>query len=678
MRILRLIAFVVGGVLALLVIAVVAIWLLVNPNDYKGRIVTEVRNTTGRDLALPGSIKLSVFPWIALEAGPASLGNPAGFPNGEFVSVQHVALRVRLLPLLHKELQIGRIEIDQLNLNLQKNAAGKGNWEDFGQRASTPAEPARSTGQGGSIFDTLAGVLITHSRVAYGALSVDDLNLDIGNIAQKSSLPMKLSFILDRGPSASALNVSAELMITLDLAAKRYGMSQLNVTGGMKPRSGDTLPFQFTTASANLDLAAQTLRAPQFTAQFANAKLSGSLLGDQLVDKPLFTGSVALEPVALRTLMAQLGSPLPATRDTQAFSRLGLKADFRYGDKSLQLQNLQAKLDDSTLRGSLAVTDLDTYASNFDLALDHIEVDRYRAPLAAAPAPQPQTAAAQPAQLPTSPLRPLDIHGSFDIGSAKFAGLTFSKLSMTMQARDGLIHLFPLKASMYGGQYAGDITYDVRGAIPQLQLNQQLTGIDMAPLLKDAMNSQRLSGHGNATTTLTGHGLDSDALLKSLTGRIALNLSDGAVEGADLSYEIGVAQALLKQQAPPATANTRRTTFDALRLSATVADGLARSDDLIAATAYLRVTGQGTANLLNKAIDIHLTATVLKAPPAAPGADLSPLTLAAIPVAVTGTANDPKVRPDLQGLLKSQLKQKAQELIKGKLNDQLKGLFGTH
>jgi hypothetical protein len=43
-------------------------------------------------------------------------------------------------------------------------------------------------------------------------------------------------------------------------------------------------------------------------------------------------------------------------------------------------------------------------------------------------------------------------------------------------------------------------------------------------------------------------------------------------------------------------------------------------------------------------------------------------------VTVTGTADAPKVRPDLQGLVKSQLQQKAKDLIK----DKLKGLFGTH
>jgi AsmA protein len=677
MRILRLIAFGLGGLIALLLIAVVAVWLLVNPNDYKDRVVRAVKTSTGRELALPGAIKLSVFPWVALELGPASLGNPAGFPDDEFLSVEHVALRVKLLPLLHKDLQIGRIEIDQLNLHLQKNAAGKGNWEDFGHHEpSGPGAQPAANSPVGSMFGSLAGITVTHSRVTYNAFSVSDLNLDVGNVAQQSSLPLKLSFNLDRGPQASPVSVTADLKITLDMAAKRYALNNLSITGAVKPRSGaPALPFQFTTAQADLDLAAQTLRVPNMAAKYASAKMAGSLNGDQILDKPALSGSVALEPVALRELTAQLGVTLPKTRDAKALARLGLKADYRYVDPSVQLQNLDAQLDDSHLRGTLTVTDIGTKASEFALNLDHLDIDRYRAPATVAPLAQP---AAQSAQLPASPLKALDIHGSLAIGGAKFSGLSISNVGITLQAKDGLIHLFPLKAGMYSGQYSGDITYDVRSAIPQLQLTQQLTGVDMAPLLKDYMQSQRLSGHGNATITLAGRGLDSDTLLKSLNGHIELNLADGAVEGADLAYEIGVAQALLKQQAIPAGTDTKRTKFDALKMSAAITNGVAKTDDLIAATSYLRINGQGTASLVSKALDLHLTATILKAPPGSANADLSQLTLAAIPVTISGTADSPKVRPDMQGLIKSQLKQKAQDLIKGKLNDQLKGLFGTH
>ena len=70
----------------------------------------------------------------------------------------------------------------------------------------------------------------------------------------------------------------------------------------------------------------------------------------------------------------------------------------------------------------------------------------------------------------------------------------------------------------------------------------------------------------------------------------------------------------------------------------------------------------------SKAIDYHVVATILKAPPSAQGPELSQLTLVDIPVEIGGTMNDPKVRPDLQGILKSKLKQKLQDTLKDKLH----------
>ncbi|MBK6599875.1 MAG: AsmA family protein [Proteobacteria bacterium] len=77
---------------------------------------------------MPGDLKLSVYPWLALNLGPASIGNPRGFGDAPFATLQHAAVRVKLLPLLRKELEVGRIEIDGLDVRLVQNEDGKGNW----------------------------------------------------------------------------------------------------------------------------------------------------------------------------------------------------------------------------------------------------------------------------------------------------------------------------------------------------------------------------------------------------------------------------------------------------------------------------------------------------------------------------------------------------------------------
>jgi AsmA protein len=73
---------------------------------------------------------------------------------------------------------------------------------------------------------------------------------------------------------------------------------------------------------------------------------------------------------------------------------------------------------------------------------------------------------------------------------------------------------------------------------------------------------------------------------------------------------------------------------------------------------------------------------VLKTPP---GADegTAQLARATIPVKITGTFAEPKIRPDLAGIAKERVKQEiearkeeVQEKVKEKVKDKLKGLFG--
>lgn len=666
---LRIAGYLVAGVAALLVLLLVGVAIFVDPNDYKARIVREVQTTTGRDLTLQGDIKLSVFPWIALQLGPVRLGNPAGFGPEPFVSVQRTSLRVKLLPLLRKRLEVGRIEIEGLDLRLRTNASGKGNWEDLGRKNATPAtatDPQRSAS-----LQSLDGILIKDSRVSYDAITLSRLNLEVGKVAERSTVPVKAEFDLATGPGGTAASLSAAFEATLDSPAQHYTLNGLRLAGALEPNTPrGKVPWKFAAASVDVDIGAQTLKVPAFSAQFGAAQISGAVAGEQIIAAPDLRGSLHLEPLALREFLSQMGVALPKTRDAAALTRLVMSTEFVYARKSVNLEKLAVKLDETQLTGTAAMTSLDTKAMTFDLKVDQIDLDRYLAPKVTGTA----TAKTQPpaSPLPTTAVRSLDAMGALSIGRARVMGMSLSNVQLTLRAGEGLLHLFPLKASLYGGTYTGDITYDAQEAVPKVRVEQAVSSVDMAALLKDGMKSERLSGRGNASTKLTGAGLTSDALIKNLSGRLDLNLADGAVNGVDLWYELNRAQALLKQEAMPSGTDDRRTKFDSFKMSADIAGGVATTKDLTVASQYLRITGAGTVNLSSEAIDYHLIATVLKAPPSAQGSGLSQLTLAEIPVQVTGTASSPKVLPDVQGILKSQLKQKLQNT----LQDKLKGFLG--
>ena len=133
MRMLKVAGYVVGALVALVVLALVAVVLFVDPNDYRDDIAGMVERETGRKLTLTGDLKLSIFPWVALETGAASLSDAPGFGDEPFVSIQEARVSARLLPLLRGKLEVGKVQLTGARVRLITDGQGRDNWADLGE-----------------------------------------------------------------------------------------------------------------------------------------------------------------------------------------------------------------------------------------------------------------------------------------------------------------------------------------------------------------------------------------------------------------------------------------------------------------------------------------------------------------------------------------------------------------
>ena len=195
MRALKRTGIVLGVLVALIALMLIGVRLFVKPNDFKGRIEKAVKDQTGRELHLPGDIKLSVFPWVALEFGPASLSNPAGFPAEPFLRVKHWRCTcaycrccTRNSSRSHRHRRAGPAAAEERQ--------GKGNWEAFGGK-ETPA-PAASGSSIPALRD-LSGVTIKDSRISYQDMVANGVNLSIGRVAAGATTPVSLKTQLTSG-----------------------------------------------------------------------------------------------------------------------------------------------------------------------------------------------------------------------------------------------------------------------------------------------------------------------------------------------------------------------------------------------------------------------------------------------------------------------------------------------
>ena len=720
MRPLRIAAYVAAGLIGLIVIALVLVVMFVDPNDYRDDIAKLVKEKTGRELTLTGDLKLSVFPWIAIETGAASLGDAPGFGPEPFVSIREARVGVRLMPLLSGKIEVGNLKLDGARIRLITDEQGRDNWADLGpsdDQSEKTGTPATSTTE----MPTIAGLEISDAAVVMenrqekSRREVRDFHLKTGRLASGEPFPLALDFVLDQDKTMSAkVKIGATVTADLERNAHRLADPEIDVTVSGQGYPADGVPVQvrakaieadlgkelyrldaltvkttwksdglpaagvpvtFAAQDCAVNLASQTLELVGLDADAAGAHITGSLTGAEILDAPTLKGSLKLDPISLREWLPKLGIDAPKTTDPEVLKQLSFAGNVKLTKASAEVGDIVMKLDDTTLRGMLGVADFASKALRFDLNVDRINADRYLPP--PSETPKAKDAKEPPTEIPVEMLRKLNARGQLAVGEAIFAGMKFTKLRLGVNARDGKARFYPSEASMYGGQYRGDIGIDATANVARVTLDEHVSGVNFAPLFKDMFETQRVSGKGSANIKLAGAGRNTDDIMKSLGGNVDFSVADGALEGADLWYEIRRARAVIKQQAvPERPSGAPRTPFSALTGTGTMKDGVLTNNDLNVAMQYLKVTGQGTVNLPANSLDYRLVTTVLKIPrEGADTAQMQDMVDAQIPVKVSGSLTDPKVRPDVENYLKGEVKKKVEEKIKDTIGDKLKDIF---
>ena len=663
MKSVKILGLIVGGLVVLILIGAFLVSLLVNPNDFKPKIAAVVKDSTGRELILKGDIKLSVFPWVALTLGPASLGNPPGFGDVPFLSFNRAEVRVKLLPLLSKHLEVARVVLDGLDLRLVKKLDGQANWQ-MNEKGDTPKKQPPGSGGGPSI-ESVAGIAVTHGRVSYNQYVIENLDFETGAISGKREVPVSMTLNANRGMAGETFALSAKLHVQENPDTKDLRLGALNVKGIVTRPPNTRLNYEIAAPQLEANLDKQTLSLPEFSMVLGAAKVTGKLSGTKIVDNLHLMGSIALAPLNLKDFVTNFGIALPKTQDPNVLASLSAGTGFSYDAEGATLDNLQIKLDDTTLKGEIKLTTAKTESMKFKLAADRINLDRYRPPPNSTPDPKSAAANQPSSKVATDKSEPVMAEGTFTLAAAHAAGLDFTNLSVTVDMKGNVTHLHPLEAQLYGGKYAGDLTYDARTAAPSISMDEHLSSVDLAQLLANTKAKGRVSGKANVNMKGAARGAGADDIMKTLNGHFDANLANGALDGIDVGYELALAQALINKQPGTSAPNTHKTAFDVFKTSAQITNGIAVTKDLVISSAVLKVVGQGTIDLPTTGIDMTLLTSVMKSASSA---------AVEIPLKVTGLYTAPSVKPDLTELAKGELRQKAQDLLE-KNGFDLKSLF---
>jgi AsmA protein len=159
----KIVAILLGIVILGVVLLAIAVPLLIDPNDYKDELVQAVKEHTGRELKVEGDIDLSIFPWLGVEMEQVSFANAPGFGQEPFAQVASAGVKIKVLPLLSREVVVDTIHMDGLRLNLVTNRTGKTNWDDL-MASDTSASQGGSSGAGIAAL-TVGGIDIRDGEI---------------------------------------------------------------------------------------------------------------------------------------------------------------------------------------------------------------------------------------------------------------------------------------------------------------------------------------------------------------------------------------------------------------------------------------------------------------------------------------------------------------------------------
>ncbi len=405
-----------GGVLGVLIVALLLLPLLLDLNGYKPRIAAEVKKATGRDLAIEGPVTLSLLPVPRLTVGDIRFSNVPGSKNAAMVAVKSVTVRPSVLALLRGALELSELTLVEPRIALEIDAAGKPNWEfpstvaQAGTAASNPGAPMPLS---------LGRLTVENGTVLFNDARAGGLSVSAENVAVTASVgSMDGPYVLVGGATVNG----TPLRIDLGVGARaREGLpTKLALEAG-----GGKLTFDGTISELGPD-----------------AKVSG-------------VASASAESLSafVATLASLAGQPAPAMPPLLA-SKFSFDGGIEASQTRFAARDFKIALAGDGGSGSVAVTLKPTLAVEARLVVPRIDLDRTLAELAA---PSVPPAAGKPA----APAAPTSTGGAslLDVLTAKLsleaAEVVYHKkpvrnVAIELDARGGTIAVPRLAATLPG------------------------------------------------------------------------------------------------------------------------------------------------------------------------------------------------------------------------------------
>jgi uncharacterized protein involved in outer membrane biogenesis len=295
------VAVVVLAFLAL--VGVLVVPRLVDVNRYRPQVAALLESETGKPVRI-GRLELTLFPHLAIQVDDFAMGNPKGFPPGDFFKAQRIYALLQAGPLWHRKIVIQSLIVEGPVIHLISNAAGHWNYEN---PPATQSNNPGTSANGGPGF-------------SLGTIS--ELRIESGQVTMANLLPsgaMGPTYFDGKGLSCRFQDVNLNAL-TATASSGRPSAGRIVPAASNRAPSvahgtfhADSLRFgniQATAVNSGIQVFPKQAYLENLTLKLAGGSVRGEAASDFSGEDPLFSARTSFQKIDV----AQLLNAIPNTR----------------------------------------------------------------------------------------------------------------------------------------------------------------------------------------------------------------------------------------------------------------------------------------------------------------------------------------------------------------------------
>jgi AsmA protein len=664
----------IGIFIVLVIVALFVFAATFDVNKYHGTIQSELEKRLARPVAL-GNMHLSLLPPSFKVENPA-IGDDSRFSaDTPFVKAQELDVSVKLLPLLHKQVEVNSLSLQRPSVNLIKNASGVWNFASVGhpegqtqpsQTAETPSKqpPSATPPKTSPPTDSEQQFSLGELNIRDGQISVLD--------QQKSKTPSIYDHI-----DVTLKGFSPDKPFTVDASVHMAGAgsqeARLQGRGGpINNGNPAATPFRGTLTLKQISIGdvSKFLNSPALNG--TDGTISGETKINSDSGKLTAQGETQIQNAKVRGM--ELGFPVAAQYD--------LTDDL--GADLLTIRNFIMKLGSTPLemtgtinsKPTSPVLDLNVKANSVSIA----EVTKMAA--ASGMALSQGTNATGNVNANIQVRGPADkpaLNGTVVGSNLQLSG---KDIAQPVQIQSVNLNLTPTQIQsndfnmVSGGTTVNAhlLLRDYQSPKPTVDAivsapHAQLPAILSMAKAYGVTSLEKVSGAGTVNVDLHANGpvkaVSTAEIMRALNGTIDLDLNNVKYSGANVSNELSKIAGFLNPSAA-SQSTPGITTISKMTGNIQVKNGIAQTNNLQAQLDIGNVGAVGTANLVDERLNMRVTAVLSQSASQKAGGNsvggFMQTALAnqqgelVIPALVTGTFSNPKFAPDVQQIAQMKLK----------------------